>query len=185
MNLDSNTFLKYLLLIALTFFCLHLEAVKPKNTLSNFDKKVLAKKEIQKNKKKLSLQQKASLFLLKKLVARKTKQAAKKSKPRKNKKSSVASQIMGIVSLILIPVTISLSLYSVFLVGIAASAILGILAIVFAGRSKKRIKSSPEEYGGNGSATTGLVLGIITVAFWLFVLFAWLSFLGLLLPLFG
>lgn len=185
MNLNHLAIGKHLILMVLTFICFHAEAVKSVNSLSITHKKELSKQEFKKQNKDLTLKQKLSLFLIKKLANRKTKQSSKGKAGFKKKGWANASMIMGIISLILIPITIVASFYMIFLPGVFVSGILGVLAIIFAGNSKKRIKLSPEEHGGNGLATTGLVVGIISVAFWLFILFSWLAFLGVLLPLFG
>jgi hypothetical protein len=77
----------------------------------------------------------------------------------KNDNFSVASMILGIISVVFD-----------FIPGINfLGIILAVLAIVFAVIGKNKIKNSNGELNGTGMATAGLVLGIISVA--LFVLF--------------
>lgn len=77
----------------------------------------------------------------------------------KNDNFCVASMILGIISLVFD-----------FIPGINfLGTILAILAIVFAVIGKNKIKNSNGELNGNGMATAGLVLGIISVV--LFILF--------------
>lgn len=77
----------------------------------------------------------------------------------KNDNFAVTSMILGIISVIfdLIP--------GINFLGI----ILAVLAIIFAVIGKNKIRNSNGELDGNGMATAGLVLGIISVV--LFILF--------------
>ena len=176
------------LLVLLIFLCFQLKAVKPNPTSGNFPKEVSVKKEAKRNIKGLSLKQKASLFLLKKIAVKKAKQEAKNQNPKLSKKLAVASFVIGIVAVLLLPASFivgALISYQFIFPGLILMGILSILTVVFASKSLKRIKRNPEKYGGKGMAITGLVLGLALLLFWLSVGIAWLGYLGLFRTLFA
>lgn len=45
-----------------------------------------------------------------------------------------------------------------------AGLILAIIALVLGAKAKKALSQEPQKYGGGGQATTGIVLGVIVVA---------------------
>lgn len=180
MNLHQILLRKHTLIILLTFLCSNLQAVKPKKTNNN-----PPKKELREQKRSLTLKQKTSLALVQKRAARKAKRSTQENSVFKRKGLAPLSILLGLLGIVFIPITIAASVFVIFYPTLIVSCVLGILAIVFARISQKRIKSNPEKYTGKGLAFTGLIFGALVLGFWSLILLLWLDLLGFLLPLFG
>ncbi|MBZ4664334.1 MAG: hypothetical protein JG776_2052 [Caloramator sp.] len=86
----------------------------------------------------------------------------------KNDGCAVASLVLGILALI----------FS-FIPGLGWLAIVtGVVGLILAVVGKNRIKANPQELGGSGIATAGLVLNIITLVLELLTLIACSAFMS-------
>lgn len=180
MNLNHFSIAKYTLFLFLTFLCIQLSAVKPSGTFPPAQKQELEKQNKNKKRKGLSFKQKASLFLLKKLTAKKAKQASKNPESGKDSRIAFASFVVGILGILMFPLALVLSILGVPLVVpvLILMTVLGIMAVVLAATSKKKMKLYPDQYAGKTMSTIGLVIGIIILSFWLAIFIAWLDAIG-------
>lgn len=163
MNLNHISASKNMLLLVLTFLSLQLGAVKPSTSSTEPVQQNIREHSPQKHNSKLSLKQKISFFLIKKLSAKKAKRE-KKNKTKKKNKLAKFSFLFGILSLLFFPLAFAPSIVAVALVGIALVITFAILAIVCSAKAVKEIKLDPDKFSGRGMATTGLILGIIALS---------------------
>ena len=50
----------------------------------------------------------------------------------------------------------------------------GVIALVLGLVALSQIKKSPEKYGGKGMAITGVVIGALTIAFYILLVIGWI-----------
>ena len=187
MNLNHNSKINYILLFVLTLLSVQLSAIRPVDALTPTQKKERTQQDETKQRKDLSFKQKASLFILKKLAAKKSKQASKNLDPRKDNRIAIASFVAGILGILIFPITIVLSIVATPLVvpGLIAMTVLGIMAVVLAGISKKKMKLYPDQYEGKTMSTIGLVMGLVILSFWVAFFIAWLDAIGFVITLYA